>query len=212
MAKPKHPTRPLPPNALGSWEDGKPFWYAPALDLAEWAVTTFLMDGSPLYNEDHKHLLDASIGFLWAGEQNARRGRQVLGQCEELTFRCGAWQKGRQLQQMTEWFGIAPAYLITLDADYCRECSDLEFCALVEHELYHIGQKHDFTGAPVFRKDSGQPMLEMRGHDCEEFVGVVRRYGAGPDVARLIEAASKAPEVSKINIARACGTCMVRAA
>ena len=38
---------------------------------------------------------------------------------------------------MMQWFGRVPAFLITLAADYCAECSDAEFCALVEHELYH---------------------------------------------------------------------------
>lgn len=169
------------------------------------------MEDGPLYNEEHKHLLEVPIAYLWAAEEHTRKGRQVLGQCEQVIFRCGAWQKGRQEQQMIQWFGIVPPFLITLDANYARECSDAEFCALVEHELYHIGQKH-MCGAPVFKKDTGEPVLEMRGHDVEEFVGVVKRYGASADVARLVEAASKTPEISRINIARACGTCMVRVA
>jgi hypothetical protein len=134
-----------------------------------------------------------------------------LGQCEEVLFRCNAWQKGRQQQQMTDWFGMVPQFLITLDASYALTCSDIEFCALVDHELYHIAQELDEFGSPAFRKD-GLPKLCMRGHDVEEFIGVVRRYGAGEDVQRLIDAAKGAPEVSKLNIARACGTCLLKAA
>ena len=52
----------------------------------------------------------------------------------------------------------------------------------------------------------------MRAHDVEEFVGVVRRYGASEDVQRIIDAAKTAPEVARINIARACGTCLLKAA
>ena len=214
-AKPKRPSRPQPPAGIGDWIDDKPFWYAPAADMPDWVMATFLMEDAPLYNEDHKHLLEAHVAFLWAGEPNARRGRQVLGQCEEVTFRCGAWQKGRQQQQMTEWFGTVPAYLITLDAEYARECSDLEFCALVEHELLHIAHAVDQFGQPRFNKDTGQPVLTLRDHDVSEFVSIVRRYGAGrPDgaVAQMVAAAGKAPEVSGVNIARACGTCMMRAA
>jgi hypothetical protein len=81
-------------------------------------------------------------------------------------------------QQMHEWFGRIPKYIITLAADYCEQCNDLEFCALVEHELYHIAQATDDFGAPKFNKETGQPVLKLRGHDVEEFVGVVRRYGA----------------------------------
>jgi hypothetical protein len=52
----------------------------------------------------------------------------------------------------------------------------------------------------------------IKGHDVEEFVGVVRRYGPGADVQRLIDAAKAPPEVAKLNIARACGTCLLKAA
>ncbi|MDP1363112.1 putative metallopeptidase, partial [Klebsiella variicola] len=56
------------------------------------------------------------------------------------------------------------------------------------------------------------PKLEMRGHDVEEFVGVVRRYGASPDVQVLVDAANKPAEVGKLNISRACGTCLLKLA
>jgi hypothetical protein len=78
--------------------------------------------------------------------------------------------------------------------------------------MYHIGQARDEFGAPVFVKSTGLPKLAIRGHDVEEFVGVVRRYGAGVDVQRMVDAAKAAPEVAKINIARACGTCLLKVA
>lgn len=135
----------------------------------------------------------------------------MLGQAEQLMIRAGGWQKARQEQQMRSWFGEEPAFLITLAGDYCAQCSEAEFCALVEHELYHIAHKADKDGAPAFG-DDGMPKLEMRGHDVEEFVGVVRRYGASHDVQQLIDAASRPPEVAKINISRACGTCLLKSA
>ena len=52
----------------------------------------------------------------------------------------------------------------------------------------------------------------MRGHDVEEFIGVVRRYGASADVQELVDAANSPAEVAKINIARACGTCLMKLA
>ncbi len=184
---------------------------APAADLLEWVRATLLKPNNPLFNEDHIHLLDADIGFLWARTGFVKGGRLVLGQAEQVAFRAGGWQKARAEQQMVEWFGCIPDFLITLAADYCAECSDAEFCALVEHELYHIAQELDGFGAPAFTRD-GMPKLKLRGHDVEEFVGVVRRYGASPDVQRLVEAANSRPEVEKINIARACGTCLLKSA
>lgn len=201
-------SRPLPPE---SFTDLLTARYLPAPEVLKWARAEILAEDGQLHNPDFAHLEYADIQFLWAPGSFNKQGRTVLGQCEEVTFRCGPWQKGRQQQQMRDWFGAVPDYLITLDAEYSLTCSDLEFCALVEHELYHIGQEFDEFGSPAFTKE-GLPKLTMRGHDVEEFVGVVRRYGASKDVQRMIDAAKGAPEVSKINIARACGTCLLKAA
>lgn len=205
--------RPMPPDGLGQFTaDGPwPDVMAPALDMAGWVMETFIAEDAELSNPDHAHLQHASIGFLWAASGFARQGRTVLGYCEELAFRCNAWQRDRQEQQMRAWFGLVPDFLITLAADYCAQCTDTEFCALVEHELYHIGHAKDDAGAPKFTKE-GMPKLAMRAHDVEEFVGVVRRYGPTMDVQALLQAASHPPEVARIDIARACGTCLQKSA
>ncbi|HDS1813406.1 TPA: hypothetical protein QEM79_004176 [Pseudomonas putida] len=183
----------------------------PAPELWEWIQREILASTGSIHNEEHAHLIDASVGVMWASSSFAKKGRSVLGQAEQLMMRAGGWQKARQEQQMRDWFGEEPEFLITLAADYCSQCTEVEFCALVEHELYHIGHKLDNYGAPAFG-DDGMPKLEMRGHDVEEFVGVVRRYGPSHDVQQLIDAASRPPEVAKINIARACGTCLLKLA
>ncbi|KVU48209.1 hypothetical protein WK69_10905 [Burkholderia ubonensis] len=205
--------RPAPPDLL--FDDSN--WIrniVPADGVAEWVNETFLRDGAPLHNPDHAHLIDADIAYLWAAVENVRQMRRVVGQCEEVMIRAGGWQRARQEQQLCEWFGRVPAFLITLDAHYARECNDLQWCGLVEHELYHIGQRLDEFGAPAFTK-GGLPKLGIRGHDVEEFVGIVRRYGVGGgagDTAKLVDAARRAPEVGHADIARACGTCILRAA
>lgn len=213
MKKPKNSappgqTRPMPPE---SFTDPLASRYMPAPEVLKWARAEILTEGGQLHNPDFEHLEYADVQFLWAPQGFVKAGRTVLGQCEEVTFRCGPWQKGRQQQQMIDWFGFVPGYLITLDAEYCLKCSDVEFCALVEHELYHIAQELDEFGSPAFNK-FGLPKLCIRGHDVEEFVGVVRRYGASEDVQRMIDAAATKPEVAKLNIARACGTCLLKVA
>lgn len=203
--------RPVPPPMFS---DPLNCRFAPAPEVLTWVRSEIITSGGQLHNPDHEHLEYADVQFMWAPGSFQKQGRTVIGQCEEVLFRCGPWQKGRQQQQMVDWFGYVPAYLITLDARYCLECSDAEFCALVEHELYHIGQEQDAFGGPAFTKE-GLPKLTIRGHDVEEFVGVVRRYGIGhPEgaLAQLVAAANAAPEVAKINIARACGTCLLKAA
>lgn len=202
----------MPPDELFS----ETRWFspiAPADGVAEWVQQSFLEEGAPLFNAEHEHLFFADIAYLWAAVENTRQMRRVVGQCEEVMIRAGGWQKARTEQQFYEWFGRVPKFLITLDANYARECGDLEWCALVEHELYHVGQRQEF-GEPAFTRD-GLPKLGIRGHDVEEFVGIVRRYGIGAaagDTAKLVEAAKRAPEIGQLNIAHACGTCLLRAA
>ncbi|HEY1129143.1 MAG TPA: putative metallopeptidase [Roseateles sp.] len=187
--------------------------FRPAPELLAWVQKNILAEDGPLHNPEHKHLNHADLEFMWASQGFTKAGRQVAGTAEEVTFRAGGWQKGRQVSQMVEWFGRIPDYLITLDASYCRQCEDAEFCALVEHELYHIAQVEGAFG-PEWKKD-GTPKIAIRGHDVEEFVGVVRRYGVGgPEgsISRLVAAANKAPEVSRVAMAAACGTCLRRVA
>lgn len=183
----------------------------PANEVADWVNENILSEDGPLHNPDHYHLIDAEVRFMWASSAFDKQGRTVLGQAEEVAMRAGGWQKARMQQQMHEWFGEVPKYIITLAGDYCASCSDLDFCALVEHELYHIAQARDMFGAPKFNRE-GQPVLSMRGHDVEEFVGVVRRYGARKDVQDLVDAANQPAEVAKLDVARACGTCLLKLA
>lgn len=204
-------SRPAPPEYMTGVD--APLWsvLAPAENVAKWVHASILDEGGAIHNPEHLHLLDADLEFLWASQAFAKQGRTVLGQCEQVAFRAGGWQKARQEQQFYEWFGRVPKFVITLAADYCAQCGDLEFCALVEHELCHIAHELDEFGAPKFGED-GRPKLRLRGHDVEEFVSVVRRYGASTDVRRLVEAAKGPAEVGAVNIAHACGTCLKIAA
>ncbi|MCQ2999742.1 putative metallopeptidase [Pseudomonas syringae] len=206
-------SRPFPPSSLLVLSDLSDFCIrlTPAPEVWEWLQAEILAESGSIHNEDHAHLIDADIQVMWASSSYGKQGRTVLGQAEQVMFRAGGWQKARMEQQMRDWFGDIPAYIITLAADYCAQCSDEDFCALVEHELYHIAQAKDQYGAPKFTQE-GLPKLEMRGHDVEEFVGVVRRYGASPDVQALVDAANKPAEVGKLNISRACGTCLLKSA
>jgi hypothetical protein len=139
----------------------------------------------------------------------------VLATAEDLRLGVmgNAWKRARAEQQLAEWFGLVPDFMITVDAFHWAECADAEACALVEHELYHIAHKPDEFGNPSFTKE-GAPRLAIVSHDVEEFVGVVRRYGVGdPDssLARMILAAAQGPQVEPIRVAHACGTCLARA-
>lgn len=205
--------RPMPPESLLDLSELSSLGIRliPAPEVWEWLQVEILADTGSIHNEDHAHLIDADVRVMWASAAFTKKGRTVVGQAEQVAFRAGGWQKARMEQQMLDWFGDVPAYIITLAADYCADCSDADFCALVEHELYHIAQATDQYGAPKFTQE-GLPKLEMRGHDVEEFVGVVRRYGASTQVQELVDAANNPAEVGKLNISRACGTCLLKSA
>lgn len=194
--------RPIPPPDLNLM--------IPAPEVWAWVEKAILDEQGPLHNPDHLHLEGADIAILWAPEGFKRQGRHVIGQAEMVSFQTSGWKRLRQEQQMEAWFGRVPAFIITLDAAYVSQCSDVEFCALVEHELYHVAQEVNEHGVPRFT-ESGAPKLMIRGHDVEEFIGVVARYGVGaPDgaVSRLVQAAKAKPEISGDRVTHACGTCL----
>jgi hypothetical protein len=185
------------------------FVAAPA--VVDWLRQHVIAPDGALHNPDHAHLEHAKLGVLWTNVQNARHQRRVIGQAEIFRPQGGAWQKARATQQIVEWFGDVPDFIIILDACWCSAAGDVEFAMLVEHECYHCAQALDDFGMPAFYKETGLPKFTMRGHDVEEFVGVVRRYGAGcqdSPLRQLAAAVYADPEVSAADIARACGTCM----
>lgn len=203
--------RPRPPaHLLGSEGELTPTPFAPAPELEAWARATFIEEDALLLNEEHTHLRDATLGFLWCAIPNARQMNAVVGQAEMLSLQGGKWSKARQEMQIEGWFGRLPDFLVTLHADYADQCSDAAFCALVEHELLHCGQAKDAWGQSRFSKMTGRPIFSMRGHDVEEFVSIVARYGVGNaagQTAALVEAARRTPFVCEADIAGACGTC-----
>ncbi|MDQ9890078.1 putative metallopeptidase [Acinetobacter pittii] len=208
--------RPFPPQDLmDKADEDEAIRLAPAPELMSWVITNFLTIGGPLHNPDHDHiaeLLHDNEEFLacaWASSACAAKKRMVLGQCEKVMFNQGGWKKARQEQQMRDWFGYVPVYLITIDASFCEQATDRDFCALIEHELYHIGVERDEDGEPLYGEMSGLPKHYLAGHDVEEFIGVVKRWGADESVKRLVEVAKQAPFVSDVNISKCCGTCLI---
>lgn len=204
------PVRPMPPEWI--FEIDTPN-FAPAPELWEWIRQVFLDPKSKLFNPDHMHLRSfryPDIAVMWARSGFKKQGRQVIGTTEKVMINAGGWKKERQEEQYIQWFNYLPEYLITFDASYSRIASDVNFCALVEHELYHIAHKKDQWGTPSYNRETGMPKLAIQGHDVEEFTGVVRRYGASEDVKRMVEAANTRPELSRADVHYTCGTCYLK--
>lgn len=213
--------RPAPPASVAerSWvNDGTGDLFIPAPDVTAWIFATFLTPGGPLWNADHEHLELAQIGVLWTNIALSHQQRHIVATAEMPMTQGNAWKRGRAQQQLREWFPhfmngshAEPDFLITLSAPDLVEAPDRAFCGVIEHELYHCGQLK-IDGAPRFHKD-GTPMYGILGHDSEEFVGVVRRYGlaaSSPGTRALVDAAQRSPELGGDEIAFACGTCAGR--
>ncbi|NDM34079.1 hypothetical protein GY149_11795, partial [Acinetobacter baumannii] len=71
------------------------------------------------------------------------------------------------------------------------------------------GVERDSDGEILYSDNTGLPKHYLAGHDVEEFIGVVKRYGPSKNVKRLIEVAKQAPFVSDVNISKCCGTCLI---
>lgn len=198
--------RPGPPK---EW-DSCAFMPSPAMEA--WIRATFLDVDGPLYNPDHQHLLSAKLGVVWTGVLNNRHQRTILATCETTKQNTsGAWKKARAEQQLEDWFGELPDFLITLYAPALSAFDDRSFCAVIEHECYHAAQAKDEFGSPKFHRD-GSPAFALRGHDVEEFHGVAARYGLPADLKALLELAQQQPQLPDRIIEGACGTCLARAA
>lgn len=183
--------------------------FVPAPELAAWIKGTFIVPFSPLHNPEHEHLTDARIGALWTDIEQVKQQRTVLATAEIPNPKGSKWQVERAHFQLREWFGFDPDFVLTFSTKLTT-FDDVSFCAIVEHELCHCAQAIDEYGAPKFNKE-GEPKFAIRGHDVEEFVSVVARYGltsASSDVKRLVEVAQKKPLIARAQIAGACGTCL----
>ncbi len=208
--------RPRPPDEILNPLCFDPL-FIPSHELDEWARATFIDDRAKLLNPDHEHLRLASIGWLWTNWPNSKGMLPVVGQAEfgrPPTTLANRWAKARWEFQVRQWFGKTPDFIITLFAPYAADAEDVSFCALTEHELFHCAQVHDEFDCPKFRKN-GMPVFGIRGHDVEEFVGIVRRYGADAGAGRtkeFVAAARRKPEIGRARIAGACGTCRLKLA
>lgn len=202
--------RPYPPDDC---DEDRPECFRPDARFAEWIRDTFLAATGPLANEEHEHLLDATIGVLWTNAVNQSKQRLILATAEVPNAMTGGWRRARFDFQLREWFDVEPSFLLTFSAPDCARLDDRGFCALVEHELYHCAQKLDRYGEPAFNRETGLPEYALKGHDVEEFVGVVRRYGpTSSEVRALVDAAQRPPLIAGEPIAIACGVCLERAA
>jgi Putative phage metallopeptidase len=207
-------SRPLPPLSLREPDVAGTF--ERAAELENWILDAFLDDDSPLYHEEHVHLREARVGVLWSNIPVKRRGTPVAGYASMAKPHPALSLYDRQVYTwfVRSFFGDEPLnFLITLDAPYAHGCSDVNFLALVKHELVHCGQARDEEGELRFTKKEFKPVFALVGHDVEEQIAVVRDFGlVGRNVREFVEAAGRRPRIAQAEIDWACGNCLAMAA
>lgn len=206
--------RPCPPASMSDIDQMMRGVFVPDQTFEAWIRACYIAEDGPLFDRDHAHLAQASLGVLWTNAENTRQTKRIVGTAEIPQFRgSSGWTKARQEHQMQEWFGELPDFVLTFDAIYCGQASDREFCSLVDHEMRHCVQATDEFGEPRFNKTTGRPIFGVKAHDVEEFTAVVSRFGieAGAgDAVDLVIAAARPFSVSDAMIAQACGRASVK--
>lgn len=176
-------------------------------EMDEWARAVLIDPAGPLANEEHRMIGYAQLRFCVTNVPNTRRGRMIIGTAElgAPPASRSKWEKARARALCEEWWELVPDFIITLSGPYleaaARYGNAAAALALIEHELYHCA--HD--GFTV----DGDHKWRIVGHDVEEFVGVVQRYGAaasGPSTIALVEAAVAGPEIAAAELRGICGT------
>lgn len=184
----------------------------PSVELQEWLMNTFVHEDGQLANEDHAHLRTANIAALWTNVEFEDGLMPVAGMAEIVKVNGKPWARTERIDHLCLLHGDIPQARIWIYAPFAFTLTDSAFCALIEHELYHLAQKTDKDNQPMF-DDEGRPALTTRDHDVSEFLGVVERYGVGavhPNVKKLVEIAKQKPLIGISDIGLACGTCAAK--
>lgn len=124
-----------------------------------------------IIHDQHSHLGPVRVVYVFASEAIKRKGKELWGRAKLVTG-LNAYLAGVDADE-TE-----PFFVIEISAPIWRILTDPQKRALVDHELEHLDV------------DPETSKLILRGHDLEEFSGVVRRHGLWrDDVIAFVEAA-----------------------
>lgn len=118
--------------------------------------------------EQHHDLVHAQILCVFRDKAATSRGRLVLGRARKL---------GGLVAFLVDDDDERPLFVLEFAGDLWQTLNDKQRRALVDHELSHLTMEKD---------KYGQWVGGTRGHDLEEFLGVIDRHGLWKeDVASL---------------------------
>jgi hypothetical protein len=130
---------------------------------------------------EHAHLVDAVIGYVFRDDMLTRQGKVVAA---EAILVERILQSDKRYSRMVKAFilhvlgaEVLPDFVMLIDRNIWEGQSAEEKLALVDHELSHMHFATEEDGeTQKFHRD-GSPWWSLRGHDVEEFCGVIERNG-----------------------------------
>ncbi len=163
--------------------------------------TEFACRGGTFWDPEHAHLVDASMGVLWSNARHVVKGQEKAGQMELLPDPLAepkTWSDARKRDWLAQMYGGDwPTFQMIISGVWAWRYDDREFLGLLDHELCHASIKRDEYGAPKFNDETGEPIWSIRGHDVEQFIGTVARWGAASTgTAELVAASLVEPRFS----------------
>lgn len=178
---------PIPPIPAVLFE--RRDWTVPSPEWEQWARSTFIDSASKLCDPGLAHLEGAIVGFLLTNAAIKIKGELKAGLGGVCKPSGETHTKAQREQQLKEWFGLVPDFLITLSVSQFG--STRHVCSLVNHELRHCGVETDQNGAK-FGQD-GRPVWTTVPHFAELVDDELARWGpqsvpGGVQIAREISA------------------------
>lgn len=132
---------------------------------------------------------EVDVEFLLRTDSLVIGGRTIEGQCHMPKVQ--GMLKNFFLWMLEEMFGRVPDFLVTLDAELWESYTPKEREILIYHETCHMELKYNADGEPMQDEETGKARWALRGHDVEEFIQTVHRYGAyRSDIQAFVDAAT----------------------
>lgn len=132
--------------------------------------------------EAHEHLQAANIGYIFRDDELTRHGKVIAA---EAILVERILQSEKRYGRLVKWAVLRilattdlPDFLILIDRNIWSGMDVDTRLALIDHELSHcFFATVDNDGVTQKFHQDGSPWWAIRGHDVEEFCGVIARRG-----------------------------------
>ncbi len=139
--------------------------------------------------EEHRHLADATIGYVFRDDELTRHGKVIVAEAilvERILPSDKRWSRFIKWSLQRVLSGNLPDFLVLIDRNLWDGFDAEQKLALIDHELSHCWYATEDDGTTQKFHQDGSPWWTIRGHDLEEFCGVVDRRGLWNEDLRVM--------------------------